>query len=98
MKGERNGTSARPRALRSRSGGLSVPNARRDQSLLMTFSKWEAGARLTRASRSLFLSIVRRQIATPPRTQHPDYASHPPTSYRNNLVTDKQTTGRVILG
>src|SRR3546814_2672701 len=56
MKGERNGTSARPRALRSRSGGLSVTNARRDQSLLMTFSKWEAGARLTRASRSLFRS------------------------------------------
>src|SRR3546814_9820588 len=80
MKGERNGTSARPRALRSRSGGLSVTNARRDQSLLMTFSKWEAGARLTRASRSLFLSIVGRQIASPPRSQHSDYATNPATS------------------
>src|SRR3546814_10220475 len=75
MKGERNGTSARPRALRSRSGGLSVTNASRDQSLLITFSKWEAGARLTRASRSLFLSIVGRQIASPPRSQHSDYAT-----------------------
>src|SRR3546814_12342358 len=80
MKGERNGTSARPRALRSRSGGLSVTNARRDQSLLMTFSKWEAGARLTRASRSLFLSIVGRQIASPPRSQHSDYAKNPAPS------------------
>src|SRR3546814_3028389 len=76
MKGERNGTSARPRALRSRSGGLSVTNARRDQSLLMTFSKWEAGARLTRASRSLFLSIVGRQIASPPRSQHSRSEEH----------------------
>src|SRR3546814_21079585 len=46
----------------------------------MTFSKWEAGARLTRASRSLFLSIVGRQIASQPRSQHSDYATNPATS------------------
>src|SRR3546814_7221993 len=89
MKGERNGTSARPRALRSRSGGLSVTNARRDQSLLMTFSKWEAGARLTRASRSLFLSIVGRLIASPPRSQHSDYATNPATSGRSEEHTSE---------
>src|SRR3546814_1603092 len=60
----------------------------------MTFSKWEAGARLTRASRSLFLSIVGRQIASPPRSQHSDYLDFSSPDKRHAALDTELTLNR----